>query len=254
MRIAVMAAGAVGGYFGARLAAAGHDVTFIARGAHLDAIRNDGLIVESTLGNLHLQECEGDRRSGDVGPVDIVLFAVKLWDTEIAAELARPLIGSEHAPDHVSERRRQRRADRADPGRRPCRRRHRLYRDRDRAARRDRPYQPVCAHALRPRRRQGRCGARAFADAAKQAGIDIDTSTRDRSRTLAEIHVPGRHVRHHRRDPRSRSAVACRSRHEGVLPRLMQEVVAVARASGVDLGGCLRRRADEVCAKASRPA
>ena len=54
MRIAIMAAGAVGGYFGARLAAAGHDVVFIARGAHLAAIRARGLRLESTLGNLHI--------------------------------------------------------------------------------------------------------------------------------------------------------------------------------------------------------
>src|SRR3974377_198244 len=68
MRIAAMAAGAVGGYVAARLAAAGHDVFFIARGAHRDAIAKHG-------------------------PVDIVLFAVKLWNTEKAAEQARPLVG-----------------------------------------------------------------------------------------------------------------------------------------------------------------
>jgi 2-dehydropantoate 2-reductase len=93
MRIAVMAAGAVGGYFGARLAAAGHDVAFIARGAHLDAIRNNGLRVESTLGNLHLKDAKVTADPKEVGPADIVLFAVKLWDTEIAAEAARPLVG-----------------------------------------------------------------------------------------------------------------------------------------------------------------
>jgi 2-dehydropantoate 2-reductase len=93
MRIAVMAAGAVGGYFGARLAAAGHDVSFIARGAHLDAIRNNGLNVESTLGNLHIKDAKATSDPKEVGPVDILLFAVKLWDTEIAAEAARPLVG-----------------------------------------------------------------------------------------------------------------------------------------------------------------
>ena len=56
MRIAVMAAGAVGGYFGARLAAAGHDVVFFARGANLEAIRRDGLTIESVHGNLHLKD------------------------------------------------------------------------------------------------------------------------------------------------------------------------------------------------------
>jgi 2-dehydropantoate 2-reductase len=95
MRIAVMAAGAVGGYFGARLAAAGHDVAFIARGVQLDAIRTDGLKVESTLGDVHLKDAQATDDPARIGPVDIVLFAVKLWDTEKAAELARPLVGPE---------------------------------------------------------------------------------------------------------------------------------------------------------------
>src|ERR1700754_4253105 len=93
MRIAVMAAGAVGGYFGGRLAAAGHDVTFIARGAQLKAIRNSGLKIESPLGNLHLKDVRSTADPKEVGPVDIVLFAVKLWDTETAAALTKPLVG-----------------------------------------------------------------------------------------------------------------------------------------------------------------
>jgi 2-dehydropantoate 2-reductase len=92
MRIAAMAAGAVGGYFGARLAAAGHDVHFIARGKLLEAIRARGLKVESTLGDLHLKNAQATPDPKEVGPVDIVLFAVKLWDTETAAEFARPLV------------------------------------------------------------------------------------------------------------------------------------------------------------------
>lgn len=93
MRIAVMAAGAVGGYFGARLAAAGHDVAFIARGAHRDAMRRDGLKIESSLGDLHLKGLSVTDDPREVGPVDVVLFAVKLWDTETAGEQARPLLG-----------------------------------------------------------------------------------------------------------------------------------------------------------------
>jgi 2-dehydropantoate 2-reductase len=93
MRVAVMAAGAVGGYFGGRLAAAGHDVAFIARGAHRDAIRRDGLKIESTLGNLHLKDVNVTDDPRQIRPVDVVLFAVKLWDTETAGEQARPLIG-----------------------------------------------------------------------------------------------------------------------------------------------------------------
>src|SRR5512141_2764770 len=93
MRIAAMAAGAVGGYFGARMAAAGHEVFFIARGAHRDAIAKNGLKVESVHGDLHLRNVNVIDDPAKVGPVDIVIFAVKLWDTEKAAEQARPLIG-----------------------------------------------------------------------------------------------------------------------------------------------------------------
>src|SRR5437016_4931564 len=94
MRMAVMAAGAVGGYFGGRMAAAGHDVIFIARGAHRDAIRRDGLRIESALGDLHLKDLNVTDDPKQVGPVDVVLFAVKLWDTERAGEQTRPLVGS----------------------------------------------------------------------------------------------------------------------------------------------------------------
>jgi 2-dehydropantoate 2-reductase len=93
MRIAAMAAGAVGGYFGARMADAGHDVFFIARGAHLAAIEKNGLKIESVHGDLHLPKPNVTDDPAKVGPVDIVLFAVKLWDTEQAAEAARPLLG-----------------------------------------------------------------------------------------------------------------------------------------------------------------
>jgi 2-dehydropantoate 2-reductase len=93
LRIAVMATGALGGYFGARMAAAGHDVSFIARGANLEAIRTSGLRIESVLGDLHLPDPHVTDDPGEVGPVDIVLFAVKLWDTEKAAAQALPLIG-----------------------------------------------------------------------------------------------------------------------------------------------------------------
>src|ERR1041385_7381839 len=93
MRIAAMAAGAVGGYFGARLAGDGHDVFFIARGAHLDAIKKNGLKIDSVNGNLHLPRPNVTNDPSTLGPVDIVLFAVKLWDTEKAAQLTKPLVG-----------------------------------------------------------------------------------------------------------------------------------------------------------------
>jgi 2-dehydropantoate 2-reductase len=93
VRIGVMAAGAVGGYFGARMAAAGHDVTFIARGAHGDALRRNGLKLESALGDLYLNNLKVTDDPAQVGTVDVVLFAVKLWDTEKAAEQTRALVG-----------------------------------------------------------------------------------------------------------------------------------------------------------------
>ena len=93
MRIAVMAAGAVGGYFGGRMAAAGHDVVFIARGTHRDAIRQEGLKIESALGDLHLKDVNVTDDAARVGPVDLVLVAVKLWDTETAGEQTCALLG-----------------------------------------------------------------------------------------------------------------------------------------------------------------
>jgi 2-dehydropantoate 2-reductase len=89
-----MAAGAVGGYFGARMAAGGHDVFFIARGTNLAAMKSNGLKIESVHGDIHLAKPNVTDDPATVGPVDIVLFAVKLWDTEKAAELTKPLVGS----------------------------------------------------------------------------------------------------------------------------------------------------------------
>ena len=93
MRIAVMATGAVGGYFGARMAAVGHDVHFIARGKTLQALRQNGLKIESVLGDLHLPHPHVTNDPATIGPVDVVLFAVKLWDTDAAALQAKPLVG-----------------------------------------------------------------------------------------------------------------------------------------------------------------
>lgn len=92
MRIAVLGAGGVGGYFGARLSAAGEDVVFVARGRHLAALREGGLRVESELGDLTLRPVAATDDPGSIGPVDLVLFAVKLWDTEAAARAAAPLL------------------------------------------------------------------------------------------------------------------------------------------------------------------
>lgn len=93
MRIGVMGAGGVGGYFGGRLAQAGHQVTFVARGAHLAALREHGLTLRSPLGDTTLN-VRATEDPAEAAPVDVVLFAVKLWDTESAAERIRPLVES----------------------------------------------------------------------------------------------------------------------------------------------------------------
>jgi 2-dehydropantoate 2-reductase len=95
MKIAMMGSGGVGGLIGARLAHAGCDVSFIARGAHLAAMRSHGLTLESPVGNVHLPKPQVTDDPGSLGPVDLVIFSVKLWDTETAARQILPLIGPE---------------------------------------------------------------------------------------------------------------------------------------------------------------
>jgi 2-dehydropantoate 2-reductase len=92
MRIAVMGTGGVGGFFGAKLALAGNDVTFIARGRHLAAIRERGLRVESGTGPMHVKEAQATDDPASLPPVDVVMFCVKLWDVESAAAQIKPLV------------------------------------------------------------------------------------------------------------------------------------------------------------------
>jgi 2-dehydropantoate 2-reductase len=95
MRIAIMGAGAVGGYFGAKLAAAGHDVAFIARGRHLEAMRRCGLRIESAEGDLHITQSLFTDNPSQVGVVNLVLFCVKSYDTDTGARAIAPMIGAE---------------------------------------------------------------------------------------------------------------------------------------------------------------
>lgn len=95
MKIAFMGAGGVGGLIGARLAQAGADVSFVARGAHLKAMRENGLKLESPVGDVHLPRPRVTDDPASIGPVDLVIFAVKLWDTEAAARAMAPLLGPE---------------------------------------------------------------------------------------------------------------------------------------------------------------
>lgn len=93
MKIAVLGSGAVGGYYGALLARAGHNVVFIARGAHLDAIRSHGLRVRGPLGEWQIR-ARAEHDTARVGHVDLVLFAVKTYDNDTALPLLPPLVGT----------------------------------------------------------------------------------------------------------------------------------------------------------------
>lgn len=97
MRIAILGAGGVGGYYGGLLARGGQDVAFLARGAHLAALREEGLQVESVHGDFRVHPAEATDDPAEIGPVDLVLVAVKAYDLEAAAQAARPLLGAETA-------------------------------------------------------------------------------------------------------------------------------------------------------------
>jgi len=93
MRIAVFGTGGVGGYFGGRLAHAGEDVTFIARGAHLRAIQTTGLRIDSPSGNFVVRPARATDDAGEVGEVELVIVGVKAWQVPEAARTMKPLVG-----------------------------------------------------------------------------------------------------------------------------------------------------------------
>jgi 2-dehydropantoate 2-reductase len=93
MKIAILGSGAVGGYYGARLARGGHDVTFVARGAHLAAIRARGLQIKSPALGDFIARGRAEENTSKVGPVDLVLFAVKTYDNPTALPMLRPMLG-----------------------------------------------------------------------------------------------------------------------------------------------------------------
>ena len=95
MRIAVFGTGGVGGYFGGRLAQAGEEVIFIARGQHLEALQTHGLKVDSTKGDFIIQPVQATAAPSEVGVVDVVLVAVKAWQVPEAAQAIEPLVGPE---------------------------------------------------------------------------------------------------------------------------------------------------------------
>jgi len=95
LRILIMGSGGVGGLFGARLAKGGADVTFVARGAHLEAMRRNGLRIDGGSEPIALAKVNAVSDPAEAGRVDMILFAVKLWDTESAARTLVPCIGPE---------------------------------------------------------------------------------------------------------------------------------------------------------------
>jgi len=93
VRFAIYGVGGVGGYFGARLAEAGHDVVFIARGAHLQAMRDSGLRVDSLGGDMVVDPVNATDDPADIGTVDAVVLAVKTWQVAECAESIKPMLG-----------------------------------------------------------------------------------------------------------------------------------------------------------------
>ena len=93
MRIAIFGSGGVGGYFGGRLAQAGEDVTFVARGAHLHAIRDKGLKVDSLNGDFVVYPATATDDLNEVGIVDLVVVGVKAWQVPESARAMRPMLG-----------------------------------------------------------------------------------------------------------------------------------------------------------------
>src|SRR6476619_611681 len=92
LRIAIFGTGGVGGYFGARLAQAGEDVTFIARGEHLQALLKFGLKVDSPDGDFMVHPVNASAHPSDVGPVELVILGVKAWQVSDAARAIRPMV------------------------------------------------------------------------------------------------------------------------------------------------------------------
>ena len=98
MKIAVMGSGGVGGFYGGRLANAGYDVSFIARGKHLAAMRENGLTIENEAqGDIRVPRVKASEDPAAIGVVDLVLIAVKMWDTEAAAQAVKPMVGPQTA-------------------------------------------------------------------------------------------------------------------------------------------------------------
>ncbi len=201
MRIAVMGAGGVGGYFGARLSEAGHDVAFIARGRHLAAMRERGLAVNSVLGDIRLPRPAVTADPASLAPADVVLLAVKLWDTESAAE-RDPSAPRERRRRHpVPEWRREHRADRRRGRRGPRAGWSCVHRGHDRRTGCHRAHGDHGAIALWPGARRAAARCRGFARGVQERGHRGRALGRHPPRAVGEVRVPGGLLRLDERRP-----------------------------------------------------
>ena len=256
MRFAILGSGAVGGYYGAKLARAGHDVTFIARGAHLEAIRERGLQIRSPVLGDFTVRARAEEDTATVGPVDVVIVAVKAYDNATALPLIAPLLGPATVGADAAERRRQRRArsprssarSRSSAARPTSRPRWRAGRDR---ADRHAP-----AHRVRRsvRRAAAPVDARARASTRRSPA---PTSRRRRSTTAACR--SGRSSSSWCRSPASPARRGCRSARSGPIrgsarssSTRCREVERVARAEGVPVAR-RRHRADHGLRRTASP-
>ncbi|OWA22626.1 2-dehydropantoate 2-reductase [Streptomyces sp. CS159] len=247
MRIAVIGAGGVGGYFGARLAAAGNEVTFVARGGHLEAMRRSGLVVHSPLGELRTPPESVVGSISELGPTDLVLVAVKLWDTEAVADQLRssaarnaPVLSLQNGV-HKDAVLRDRLTEEQvlggvcfisafieEPG----------------VVRHNSPLQKVVLGSYGPGPTEtGRAVLAAFRDAGidAEASDDIERAIWEKFVFLVGLSATTATVR------QSIGVVRAHERSRALLYDVMAEAVAVARASGVRLDGDFARDRLDFC-------
>ena len=235
MRIAVMGSGGVGGYFGARLAQGGCEVAFVARGAHLAAMRERGLVVRSQLGDVHLHSVRATDDPASLGPVDLALIGVKLWDTEAAARAVAPIVGPETAVLSLQNGVVKDDILRQVLGDRPVMGGILLHRGRDREPGRHRAYGHHGPDGVRRVRRQqlGEGGGLTRGLPAGRRGRRAEP--RYPPLDLGEVRPHRRLQRHHGRRPCPHRPIRANPQARAFLLDAMREAVAVGRALGVDL-------------------
>ena len=212
MRIAVMGAGGVGGYFGARLGEAGHDVAFIARGRHLAAMRERGLAVRSTLGDIRLPRPAVTDDPASLAPADVVLLGGEALGYGERGG-GGPSAPRERRRRHpVPEWRREHRADRRRRRRGPRAGRRCVHRGDDRRTGRHRAHGDHGAIALRPGARRAAARCRGVARGVQERGHRGRALGRHPPRAVGEVRVPGGLLRLDERRPAADGRPARRSR------------------------------------------